>query len=56
MSGVSRSNSRSDASESRMIETWTPPALSHGLLYIQQNEPARDGTRPRLVCYDLRAR
>ena len=35
---------------------WTPPALSHGLLYIQQNEPARDGTRPRLLCYDLRAK
>ena len=37
-------------------ETWTPPALSHGLLYIQQNEPGRDGTKPRLICYDLRAK
>ena len=37
-------------------ETWTPPALSHGLLYVQQNEPGRDGTKPRLICYDLRAK
>ncbi len=37
-------------------ETWTPPALSHGLLYIQQNEPGRDGTKPRLICYDLRVK
>ena len=37
-------------------ETWTPPALSHGLLYVQQNEPGRGGTKPRLVCYDLRAK
>ena len=37
-------------------ETWTLPALSHGLLYVQQNEPGRGGTKPRLVCYDLRAK
>ena len=37
-------------------ETWTPPALSHGLLYVQQNEPEREGRKPRLVCYDLRAK
>ena len=37
-------------------ETWTPPAVSHGLLYVQQNEPDRDGRRPRLICYDLRAK
>ena len=37
-------------------ETWTPPALSHGLLYVQQNEPGRSGTKPRLICYDLRAK
>ena len=37
-------------------ETWTPPALSRGLLYVQQNEPGREGTRPRLICYDLRAK
>ena len=36
-------------------ETWTPPALSRGLLYVCQN--TRDtlrGTPPRLLCYDLR--
>jgi outer membrane protein assembly factor BamB len=37
-------------------ETWSMPALSHGLLYVQQNEPGRDGTKPRLICYDLRAK
>ena len=37
-------------------ETWTPPALSHGLLYVQQNEPDREGRKPRLICYDLRAK
>lgn len=37
-------------------ETWTPPALSKGLLYICQN--ARDSihhTEARILCYDLRA-
>lgn len=37
-------------------ETWTPPVISRGLLYICQN--ARDtvnNTPPRLLCYDLRA-
>ena len=37
-------------------ETWTPPVISQGLLYIAQNH--RDmisGTPPRLLCYDLRA-
>jgi len=37
-------------------ETWTPPVLSKGLLYVCQN--ARDAARrtgPRLLCYDLRA-
>jgi outer membrane protein assembly factor BamB len=36
-------------------ETWTPPVLSKGLLYVCQN--ARDmihGTGPRVLCYDLR--
>ncbi|MCP3920587.1 MAG: PQQ-binding-like beta-propeller repeat protein [bacterium] len=36
-------------------ETWTPPVLSHGLLYVCQN--TRDfvsGQKPRLICYDLR--
>lgn len=37
-------------------ETWTPPVLSHGLLYICQNQPDRiTGSGPRLLCYDLRA-
>jgi outer membrane protein assembly factor BamB len=36
-------------------ETWTPPVLSHGLLYVCQNQ--RDylhGKAPRLLCYDIR--
>lgn len=36
-------------------QTWTPPAVSRGLLYVVQNE--RDPvnhTPPRLLCYDLR--
>ena len=37
-------------------QTWSPPALSHGLLYICQNERSIDGSRPRLICYDLRAK
>lgn len=37
-------------------ETWTLPALSGGLLYVQQNEPGRAGTKPRLICLDLRAK
>lgn len=36
-------------------ETWTPPVLSRGLLYICQNNPDRvSGTGARLLCYDLR--
>ena len=37
-------------------DTWTPPVLSRGLLYICQN--TRDQFHdlpPRLLCYDLRA-
>ena len=37
-------------------ETWAPPIVSNGLLYITQN--TRDiftGARPRLICYDLRS-
>ena len=36
-------------------ETWAPPVLSQGLLYVTQN--TRDiltGAGPRLICYDLR--
>jgi hypothetical protein len=37
-------------------ETWTPPVLSRGLLYVCQNTPdARRTTGPRVICYDLRA-
>lgn len=36
--------------------TWTLPALSHGLLYVMQNEIDRTTNKePRLLCYDLRA-
>ena len=35
-------------------ETWTLPALSAGLLYVSQNEPGAKGTKPRIICYDLR--
>lgn len=37
-------------------ETWTLPALCNGRLYVSQNEPGRGGTKPRLICYDLRAK
>jgi outer membrane protein assembly factor BamB len=37
-------------------ESWTLPVLSRGLLYVVQNtRDILDGTRPRLLCYDLRA-
>jgi outer membrane protein assembly factor BamB len=36
-------------------ESWTPPVLSRGLLYVCQNTPGMlDGGPPRLLCYDLR--
>jgi hypothetical protein len=36
-------------------ETWTPPVISGGLLYVCQNTPgALDGTPRRLLCYDVR--
>lgn len=36
-------------------ETWCPPVVSRGLLYICQNTKDIDsGTPPRLLCYDLR--
>lgn len=36
-------------------ETWVPPVLSHGLLYITQNSPGLIHREPpRLLCYDLR--
>jgi len=37
-------------------ESWTPPVVSHGLLYVRQTKPERLGEDPpRLLCYDLRA-
>lgn len=37
-------------------QSWTLPALSHGLLYVSQNEPDRlNGKAARLLCFDLRA-
>jgi outer membrane protein assembly factor BamB len=36
-------------------ETWSPPVLSRGLLYVNQNTPDLLNKRPpRLICYDLR--
>ncbi len=37
-------------------ETWTPPVIHRGLLYIAQNSRGFDGSVKRLVCYDLRAK
>ena len=36
-------------------ESWCPPVISRGLLYISQNmrDPVTR-TGPRLICYDLR--
>lgn len=36
-------------------ETWTAPALSEGRLFINQNQRGAGGTKPRLICYDLRS-
>ena len=36
-------------------ETWSPPVLSRGLLYVSQHTRAFDRRAgPRLLCYDLR--
>jgi hypothetical protein len=35
-------------------ETWTPPVLSDGRLFICQNEAGNGGTKPRVICYGLR--
>lgn len=38
-------------------ESWSPPVLSRGLLYIAQNEnDTLSHTPPRLHCYDMRGR
>lgn len=42
----------------RANETWTPPALSQGLLYVCQNRREQFGSdpqSPRLMCFDMRA-
>ncbi len=36
-------------------QTWALPTLSKGLLYVGQNDTGVDGTKTRLICYDLRA-
>ncbi len=35
-------------------ETWTPPSISGGRLFICQNEPGAGGTKPRLICCAFR--
>lgn len=38
-------------------QTYTPPVISHGLLFVMQNSVDRtSGAGPRLLCYDLRGR
>ena len=38
-------------------ETWSPPVLSRGLLYVSQNSRSIDPPAgPRLLCYDLRGK
>jgi len=37
-------------------ESWTPPVVVRGLLYVRQTKAERFGDDPpRLLCYDLRA-
>ena len=39
----------------RAAESWTPPVVSRGLLYVRQNNRESYGDKPpRLLCYDLR--
>ncbi len=35
-------------------ESWTLPALANGRLYVSQNQPGSGGSKPRVICYDLR--
>ena len=35
-------------------ETWSPPVVCRGLLYVSQNTKGLDGSSPRLLCFDLR--
>ena len=34
-------------------ETWTPPVISGGLLFICQNQRGSSGTKARVICYDF---
>ncbi len=46
-----------ELSRSRLFhanETWTPPVIVRGLLYVCQNRRGKDGTSMRLLCYDMR--
>lgn len=36
-------------------ETWAPPVVSNGRLFVAQNQSGRGGTKPRLICYNLKA-
>lgn len=35
-------------------DTWTPPVIHRGLLYIVQNQKGFDDSPTRLICYDFR--
>ena len=35
-------------------DTWTPPVIHRGLLYVTQNTKGFDGSSRRLICYDFR--
>jgi outer membrane protein assembly factor BamB len=35
-------------------DTWTPPVIHRGLLYVVQNNDGFDGSSKRLICYDFR--
>ncbi|MCP3914084.1 MAG: hypothetical protein GY711_00835 [bacterium] len=40
----------------RANQSWTPPVVSGGLVYVRQTKRERFGEAPpRLLCYDLRA-
>lgn len=39
----------------RAAQSWTPPVVHEGLLFIAQNEAEENGPGPRLLAYDLRA-
>jgi len=34
-------------------ETWTPPVISDGRLFVCQNQPGRSGTKARVICYEF---